>query len=223
MRMRLSRDRICGLTGRLAAAATVVVTTFALGTGAGAAATRNADVSARPQIRLASVKVSPKDPICVAYGLQSPADYHWAVKGSGFRAAEKVTFRLSKLGSRVVGSATANSSGDFSVKFLDPAQPAAKEILSATGSEGSKVSKAVTSWFATCYVEEDPAPWDGVGWKAGSTVTFDVGKKAAGRATASATGSFSTKAKWTCGTKAKNITIVGTAIKKEVVKGGTTC
>jgi len=195
--------------------------TLALGTSADAASARS--VAATAHIKLASSKEAPKDPICAAYGLQPPSGYQWDVTGSGFKPMEKVTFRMSQLGSSVVASATANNSGDFSVKFTNPAQPAAKETLSATGAKGSKASAAVTSWFATCYVEKDPAPWDGVGWKAGSTVTFNVGKKVAGQVKADSAGSFSTKARWTCGSQAEAITIVGIALTKEVVQGGTTC
>jgi hypothetical protein len=216
-----SRHGVVGLTSRVAAVVAVMAATLALGTSADAASSRTA--AAKPHIKLASNKVEPKDPICAAYGLQSPSDYQWDVTATGFQPAEKVTFRMSQLGSRVVASATANSKGDFSVKFTDPDQQAAKETLSATGTKGSKASAAVTSYFATCYVEEDPAPWDGVGWKAGSTVTFKVGKKVAGKVTANEEGSFSTKAKWTCGSQAEAITIVGIALKKEVVPGGSTC
>jgi hypothetical protein len=177
-----------------------------------------------PAIRLSSAKVTPEDPICVTYGLEPPASYRLTVKGTSFKPFEKVAIRMTRLGSRVVAKAQADAAGGFSVTFTDPVQPAAVEKVTARGSRGSFAVRRVTSEYASCYVTTNPAPWDGVGWKAGSAVQFKVGRTVASTAHANKEGSFSVSAPYTCGTAAKSVRIIGTVFNKHIViKGGTVC
>lgn len=205
---------------RVVFAALIAATVFVSGARTGAAGA----TAARPAIGLSAAKVTPLDSICVRYGLEPAVDYTLTVTGTGFKPDEKVAIRMTQFGSSVLARARATGTGTFSATFKDPRQPAALGKVRATGSLGSVATHKITTYFATCYVESNPAPWDGVGWKAGSIVDFRVAKKVVARARANREGSFASSAHYRCGSTPKLVTITGTTLNKEqVVKGAMTC
>jgi len=202
----------------------VIAVGVLLGMGLSAAALCSAAADVTPSITVSPTPptlVAPPDPICEHFSLQTAADAQLTVTGSGFQPSQRVTISLPGVATKVA-SVRSDSSGAFTIAFTNPEHPSQmSEVVKAADSSASATAHFV-SGYATCLTDSTFSSWDGVGWKAGSTVSFRLGTKTLKTAAASANGEFSTSVAITCqATEAgKDVEIYGTvyADKHVVVK-----
>ena len=146
--------------------------------------------------------VAPIDPLCIQAGLPPPLGHPLKVGAWGLPASVsyEVTWQDALEGNKtVVDSGNTTASGSFETSFQVPAEPGGpyKLLVYAPSQELQLIAYYYNDTYS-CFFANIPGDgsihyqWDGVGWDANSTVTFNFNGSQIQQATANTQGSFGT-------------------------------